>query len=392
MAITEQVLENLARSVDLRVEALNTPTSPGQPQDFQITPAALLLSPITSLPLSPLGGLIPTEASLTGALPVELTVTWGVEDVAGVPLESGEVVFCSRSQPTSPELDKTLQTTVMVLPDFVELTRNMVEVPCKTRYVTASVTLSVNLSTDPNNPRKVKTTLPLLRHPITVPAIPIPTVAIFFAKPTLGVLVNSDPPELQDGDQFALIVVPEDSPIASITALRAVLEKLMEITGTANKLIGLAEPLATSFLPSLTELGLGVGGIGGILRALDAHKVLGASVGVALVAADRIGNLNNLEMIRNANHWGLNDVEAEDTISSFLFLAPRGRKLRCFQNRDFKGAHVTVTTGNACLAIVNELENVPPHNVLPTNVLVKPLVEQHGNFAMNDRFSAMAFL
>lgn len=387
MAITEAVLESLAKSVDLRIEALNTPTSPGQPQDFQIRPASLLLSP-SALTLSPLGGLIPTEASLTSAIPVELTVEWGVEDVAGNAVKPEEAILCSRPTGASATLDRTLQTTVMVLPDFVELVRDPTELPAKTRYVTASVTLTVKLP----EPRTVQATVPLLRYPVTVPAIPVPTLAVFFAKPTLGVVTSSG--ELQDGDQFALIVVPESSPIGGITALRAAFDRLLEITGTANRLIALAGSVA-GVLPALTELGTGLGDIGGLLRALDAHKVTGGRVGVAFVSADRIPNLNEVDTILDAHYFGpiaINDVEAEDTISSFVFVGPPGRKLRCFQNRGYKGEHLTVTTGNACLAIVHELENVPPHHVEPDHPLVKPTVEQHGNTELNNRFSAMAFL
>ena len=352
------------------------------------------MSPST-LTLNPLGGLIPTEASLLAALPVQLRVDWGVEDVAGNPVQPTEAIFCSRSAETSPSLDRSLQTTVMVLPDFVELVRDPTETPAKTRYVTATVTLAVNVSTDPQQPRLVEAKVPLLRHPITVPAIPVPTVAIFFASHTLGVVAGSDPAELQSGDQFALIVVPQNSPIGGITALRTVFDKLLEITGTLNQIVALATPVIGSVLPALSELGVGLKDVDGLIRALDVHKVSGGRVGVAFISADRIPNLNEIDTILDAEHWGpiaINDVEAEDTISSFVFLAPPGRQLRCFRHQDYKGAHVTVTTGGACLAIVRELVNVPPQHVLPTNLLVKPDVDQDGNVALNNRLSAIAFL
>lgn len=398
MPITPAILESLAKSVDLRIEALNVPSSPGQPQDFQIRPASLSISPIPQVtipPPIPLGGLIPTEASLSTAIPVEVSVDWGIEDVGGNSVDLSEAVFCSRGGPTSSNLDRSLQATVMVLPDFVELVRDPTEVPAKTRYVTASVTLKVDLAQNPQEPRFVEAKVPVLRHPITVPAIPIPTVAIFFAKPTLGVVPGSDPPELQGGDQYALIVVPHDSPIGGITALRTVFDKLLKIGGTLNKVVGLAElgGLApTGVLPALNELGVGLAPIDGLLGALNVHQILGGRVGVAFVTADQIPNLNSIETIRNANYWGFNDVEAEDTISSFVLLGPPGRQLRCFQHRNFEGAHLTVTTGPACLAIVNEMVNVPPQNVLPDRAGVEPDVSQEGTVALNDRFSAIAFL
>ena len=391
MAITATVLENLAKSVDLRIEALNTPASPGQPQDFQIRPASPMVSP-ASLTLGPLGGLIPTEASLSSAIPVELTVDWGVEDVAGNSVDQTEAVFCSRGAPTSPSLDETLQTTVMVVPDFVELVRDPTEIPAKTRYITASVTLTANLP-PPAEPRDVEARLPLLRYPITVPAIPVPTVAIFFAKPTLGVVAGTDPPQLQDGEHYALIVVPTNSPIGGISGLRGAFETLLRITATANQLVSLAASVSFSVIPALTQLGVG---LDGLTRALDEHKVLGGRVGVAFISADRIPNLNEIDTILDAHYLGpipVNDVEAEDTISSLVFLGPPGRQLRCFQHRNYRGEHLTVTTGSACLAIVNELANVPPQNVLPDHPpLVKPAVEQSGTTALDNRLSGVVFL
>src|SRR4029078_8522166 len=98
MALTPLGLSNLAKSVDLRIEALNAPTAPGQPQVFAIRPAALLLSA--------LGPLIPTEACLNAALPGGLSVTWGVEDVDGTPLGPDEAVTYSTAA-------EALETTVM---------------------------------------------------------------------------------------------------------------------------------------------------------------------------------------------------------------------------------------------------------------------------------------
>jgi hypothetical protein len=364
------VLENLAKSVDLRIEALDTPTSPG-PQDFQIRPASLLLSAA--------GDLLPTEVSLLAAIQVTLTVDWGIEDVEGNPLDQAEAVVCSRGSSTSDSLDRTLQATVMVAPDFVELVHDPTEIPAKTRYVTASVELKATKDGKELTTAK----LPVLRHPITVPAIPIPTLAIFFAKPTLGVTETGD---LQDGEQYALIVVPSNSPIGGVSAVRGVFDELMQITKTANQVAELAG-FATGALPALLELG---GGLDALLGALNAHKVLGSRVGVAFVAADSIPNLNNVDTILNV-HW-YNDVEAEDTISSFVFVGPPGRQLRCFQDRDYHGQHVTVTTGSAALAIVNDLLTAPPATLPETAPpATPPSAEQHGSTPLDNRLSALVF-
>ena len=60
MAITPNVLENLAKAVDLRIEALNTPTSPGQPEVSRSVPlrSCCVGARPSSNPLTG-GGLIP---------------------------------------------------------------------------------------------------------------------------------------------------------------------------------------------------------------------------------------------------------------------------------------------------------------------------------------------
>lgn len=383
MAISPIGLENLARSADLRIEALNTPTAPGQPQDFQIRPASLQFIPTPStlpapLTASFLNGLIPTEAILNSASAVKMEVEWGIEDRNGNPLGKDEAIVCSRSTDTAANLAKSLQATVLVLPDFVELVRDAAAPPIKTRYVTASVTLSIG--TGPRESIK----LPLLRYPITVPAIPIPTLALFFAGTNLGLDPNG---ALQSGDQFVLIVVPENSPIGDVPALRAVLDTLSELNRTADNIKTLAG-LAGTVLPALSQL---TESAGTLAEAFGAH-VIGSEVGVAFVAADQISDLNDIDTIKRG--FLSNDIEAEDNISSLVLLGPPGRRMRCFQHRGFTGRSLIVGTGGACIAIVNEMTKAPVE-VLPLVIpgVVPPTTVQSGDApALNNRLSSLAFL
>jgi hypothetical protein len=386
MTITPPGLETLARLADLRIEALNTPTAPGQPQDFQIRPASLqfvptpstLPSPLPSpLTASQLNGLIATDEVLNAASAVKMEVAWGVEDRNGNAVGQDKAIVCSRGTDTAANLAKSLQATVLVLPDFVELVRDATALPIKTRYVTASVTLSVGKG----GPRE-RIKLPLLRYPITVPAIPIPTLAVFFAKRNLGVDVNG---ELQSGDQFALIVVPQNSPIGDLPALRAILETLSELMRTVDNIKTLAG-LAGNVLPALSQLTESANTLTG---ALNAH-VIGSNVGIAFVAADRIPNLNDVDTIKRGIFH--NDIEAEDTISSLVLLGPPGRRLRCFQDRGYTGRALTVATGGACTAIVVEM-NHPSITVLPPKIdgLEPPSTTQMVG-ELDNRMSSLAFL
>lgn len=390
MAISLAGLENLARSADLRIEALNTPTAPGQPQDFQIRPASLqfisessqFVSPPSSVPspltASLLNGPIPTEALLNAAnaVKIKIEVVWGVEDRAGNAVGIDQAIVCSRSTDTATNLAKSLQATVLVLPDFVELVRDATALPIKTRYITVSVTLSVGTG------ERESIKLPLLRYPITVPAIPIPTLAVFFAKPTLGIDANGG---LQSGDQFALIVVPDNSPIGDLPALRAILDTLSEISRTVDNIKTLAS-LTGDVLPALSQLTESANTLAG---ALNAHMV-GSEVGVAFLAADRIPDLNDIDTIKRG--FFSNDIEAEDTISSLVLLAPPGRRLRCFQHVDYTGRTLIVATGDACIAIVNGLTDAPVA-VLPAAITgLDPPSATPTDGGLDNRMSSLAFL
>lgn len=354
MAIDAAALINLTKSVDLRIEAVNAPRAPGQPQVFQIRPAALVMSAV--------GDLIPTEAVLKAAIPVDVEVKWCVEDAKGTRLGPEEAITYSNAA-------EALETTVMVLPDFVEL-RAGVELPVKTRYVTASVTLR-----DSRERGDQGTTVELVRHPITVPAVPVPTVALFFAKPNLGMVDG----RLQDGDQFVLVLVPDDSPIASLSALRFAFDKLREVSRTAAVLSELAGAGGIG-LKTLTGLG---DTIDTVVAALNAHALVGGRVGMGYVTKDAVPNLNAIDMILGPHIWN-NDVEAEDTISSLVLVAPPGRSIRCFQHRDFRGRQMSVTAGPACVTVVSELADPPvaepPDHVTPDT----------GPF--DNRMSAITFL
>lgn len=354
MAIDATALLNLAKSVDLRIEAVNAPRAPGQPQVFQIRPAAMVMSAV--------GDLIPTEAVLKAAIPVAMQVKWCVEDEKGTPLGPEEAVTYSNA----PE---ALETTVMVLPDFVEL-RAGIELPAKTRYVTASVTLQ-----DARDRGDGGTTVELVRHPVTVPAVPVPTVALFFAKPNLGMVDG----RLQDGDQFVLVFVPDDSPIASLSALRFAFDKLREVSRTAAVLSELAGTAGVG-LKTLTGLG---DAVDAVLGALNAHALVGGRVGMAYVTKDAVPNLNEVDMILGPHIWN-NDVEAEDTISSLALVAPPGRRLRCFQHRNFRGWQMSVTAGPSCVTIVSELSDPP--------VVDPPDHVSRVSGPLDNRISALTFL
>lgn len=361
MAITPDVLQNLAKMADLHIETLNDPAWGGQPQVFQVRPTELLLSLA--------GDLFPTETVLRTAIPVKLEVTWGVEDVDGTPLGPDQAVTHAGVT------QKALQTAVMVLPDFVELRRDQV-LTTKTRYVTATARLTVTITSPTGgDPRDVSADVPLLRHPITVPSIPVPTAAFFFHDDNLGVRDG----ELASGHQFLLIVVPADSAIVGISALRDACDTLRRLSSTASQLVQLAGFVGVG-LPSLTGLGLG---LDAVIGALNLHRITG-DVGVSVVSGDKISNLNDIDMILGG--FLENDIEAEDEISSLVLLGPPGRRLKVFRDRDLSGRGMILTSSDLCITIVRSLAGIPPVTEPPG------LSVQTAPPSLNNRISSIAFL
>jgi hypothetical protein len=361
MAITPEVLQNLAKMADLHIETLNHPTWGGEPQVFQVRPSELLLTAA--------GDLIPTETVLSAAIPVKIEVTWGVEDIEGNPLGSDQAITHAGVG------QKALQVAVMVLPDFVELRREQTLVT-KTRYVTAKAKLTVT-TIDPISgaQRIVSAEVPLLRHPITVPAIPVPTAAIFFRGDDLGVVDGERGPE----PQFVLIAVPADSAIAGISALRDACETLQRLTGTASDLLKAASFVGVG-LPSLKKLGAG---LDTLITALNVHRIQ-SDCGVAFLPGDSVRNLNNTDVIKHS--FFRNNIEAEDEISSLVLLGPPGRRLSVYRHRDFKGRGADIISSDSCITIVPNLRSVPP----PTDP------EEHstqvgGPPILNAKISSIAF-
>ncbi len=358
MAITAAALMNLARVADLRITSMIEPAWVGQPHVLEVQPASLLLSSA--------GGLLPGTTTLADATPVKISVQWSLQDQSGSDLTSEKGLIHGGGRTGNP-----LQALALVVPRFVELRDNL-EPSATTYYVAARATLTATSGTE-----VVSQEVDLPRLPITIPDLPIPTLVAFFAKPDFA-RAGDDPNSIADGDQFLILVVPEDSIISGVTALRDVCEKLQRVASTAEELATLAG--AAGGLPGLTGIGLGVDEL---LPALNRHSV-GPNVGVAVVTADWIRDLNNIDAIKRS--WYRNDIEAEDTISSLLLFGRPGMKLRIFQHTNFEGAHATITTGGTCFTLVKNLEAYPPVTDPPG------LVEQYGEVELDNRLSSIAFL
>lgn len=288
---------------------LDAATTAGQPAVTSV--GGLVTLPGVPGLLGQLKGSLPL--STAASLPVTATVTWEVLDANGTPLASDQ--FSSPTGLTGPRL------AVAFLPEFVELGA---DVPApRTRSLRVGVLLSAGGVTV--GPR----TLPAV--PVVVPPVPVPTV--------LALFLHKDFAPTSGGDDGAvLVIVPDSSPLGSVEALNPVLDQLAAL-GSA--------------LQNLASLAGFVTGVGLLRGAL-------AQPHVVFRKSDSIGNFNNIDLIQRG--FLENDTEAEDELSSLIFLGRPGRGAHCCNSRDLSNGEgdFTVAAGSTLMALVRNLHSIAP--------------------------------
>lgn len=288
---------------------LNAATSGGQP-------AVTNLGSLVTLPgvpgmLGQVKGQIPLAAG--SSLPVSASISWQVLDEAGSPLAGDQ--FAAPSGLSAPRI------TVAFVPEFFELGAG---VPAPRRRL-LRVTVTVSAGGQTVGPR----TLPDV--PVVVPPVALPTVLALF-------LHRDFAPRSGGDDGAVLVVVPNVSPLGSVDALNPILQ---DIAGLANALrtIGTLAGFAT--------------GLGMLRTAL-------AQPHVVFRKADRINNLNDIDLIQRG--FFENDTEAEDELSSLILLGRQGRNTHCCNDRDMRTGEgdFTVTAGSSLMALVRNLHSIAP--------------------------------
>jgi hypothetical protein len=263
--------------------------------------------------LNQLAGNIPIPVSV----PVKVEVSWTVFDSDGTtPLASGPGTFSSPTGVNSSDL-------LLIFPvQIVELTAST-SVSIALRFVQATVTLTAGGTSYPFN-------LPSL--PVSVPAIGLPTVVVFFLHTNFA-------PSSGDDEGAALIVVPTDSPLRSLDQLQAILNTLQS---TVSSLTGVPE--FASFLLGLTLL----------------STALAAQPHIQFRVADQINNLNDITLI--SRPWYENDTEAEDELSSMIFIGPSEKRIECFNGRDTGSSEgqFNLSIGNKFHAFIKDFDGKGP--------------------------------
>lgn len=270
---------------------------------------------LTGIPgaLSQLRGSFPVVMDV----PIRVSVSWSVHDASGATVTSGFTAV--------PAALNTTEISISFDPVIVELT-NSVSVPTVTLFVRASVTLTAGSTTH---------TFDLPDVPFTIPAIAIPTVMVYFLHSNFAA---------SDGDDegAAFIVVPNNSPLQSLSQLQSLLNTLDSTISSVSSVANLA-----AFL-------LGLDALSSALAAQPHVQFRRAN------ANNKINNFNDITLIQRA--WYENDTEAEDELSSFIFIGPVRKTVECFNDRDTDTGEgqFNVTIGDKLFAFCTNLHSASP--------------------------------
>jgi hypothetical protein len=286
------------------------------------TPVAVPVGGLVDIypPTAPTTGVPGAVGSVVGSLPLAattsiaptLTITWDVLDENGVVLAAGSG-YLAPNGVHSPEL------SVVIAPPLVALGSTVSTVK---RTLRATITLTVQTATGPITSNDPVSGAPVtLTLDLMVPALAIPTLCALFLDRTF--------------EGAVLVVVPKDSPLKGIAEAQSLLNEIESVGSSLRSLAG--------FL----NLFLGV-------QALS--RALSAQPHVQFRAQASIDDLNDITLIQRA--WYENDTEAENELSSLIFLGIDGKSevLECFNNRDCKliqGAFSVTAKGGHVVLVEN---------------------------------------
>jgi hypothetical protein len=306
-----------------------------------------------SLDTSGVGGLI---GKIAGTIPLpvsveafpKLTVHWAVLDKDDNELVEGSE-FLAPAGRDNPTLD------VVFLPAFA--TFDGLLPPPEIRKIRAKVTLTLGAETG------TATVGPVV---VAIPTIPFPKVLVLSLH--------------KDFRGAALVMVPGNSAITTVNHIKSLLQPLRNAISTLTTIARFAEML------------LGIDAVSGALE--DSH--------IAFSKADAVGNLNNIDLITRP-WYEFNDTEAEDELSSFVYLSPppppesSANAVEMFNARSFRTGEgkFTVTTGTSFVALCRTLHTATP-TVTPANATLTvnnpPPGGQFQPSSFGDQLSSIRFL
>lgn len=269
-----------------------------------------------------LSGTIPIVNEVTEQLThtVGVEVRWRVRDESATvisdvdwKLGAGGPGLQGSGGEINPPLGHALDLLNMLFPViFVELTGS--PSPVAKRSILASIRLSAGgVSTG---------FIDLPPVDVTLPVVPVPTILMMFQhKNFQGIM---------------LLVVPANSPLDQ---------------GSISAALDTLRTAIDPFDDLLTVLSFVFGEIGTVQGILSSAKIV-------FRKADELKNLNDIDL-----EGGLiNDTEAEDELSSLIFLGPPRRQVQCFNARSFSSSEgqMNVTVGAELLVEIADMHSNSP--------------------------------
>lgn len=305
------------------------------------TTGSLPIHDLTTVPPSITPGVQGLIGKIKGKMPVavptdvlpRIEVTWQVTDTAGNDLiASGDAL--------APSGVNDVILNVLFIPEFEELTAS--PPGTSTRRVSATVRLVAGSTVA--GPRTLG---PI---DILVPRLPLPTVlAMFVDRPYRGP---------------ALIMVPASSAVPDLGALTGKVQELQTVLNPVRSLARLA-----ALITGLDELSA--------LLANEPH--------IQFRKTDSIRNLNDITLVQRS-WYELNDIEAEDELSSLFMIGPRDRAVELFNDRSFDDGEgkFTLTVGPELFAGVRDLHRSRPASEPTGSEIVIDRVPPGGWFDPDD--------
>lgn len=258
--------------------------------------------------LAQLAGTVPIPVEV----PVKVGVSWTMHDENGVEVAPGPTSFSAPQGTTHPDV------SFVFPPKTVELTAD-ISVPAVRWSIRANVTLTVG---------GVQHPFALPDIPVVIPAIAIPTVVVFFRHSNFTAGTAG----------AAFIIVPDHSPLRDLAQLQAALNAVQSTLGLVTSVANLA-----AFLLGLQELS----------NALAAQP----HVQFRVTQDNTFNNFNSVILIERK--WDF-DTQAEDELSSMIFIGIEGKRVECFNDRYTrrKEGVFILTTGPEQHALVRHLHAV----------------------------------
>ena len=350
---TEVGLDLIAKDVVFSNTNITDPNFASDPALVKIKPLFNLLTIPPSLDNSGVGGLI-GRIQGTLDLPVAVSaiptvdVEWAILDEFDNVLVEG-TDFLAPSGLNNPTLD------VIFLPAFSMFDGTFP--PPTIRKIRAQVTLTAGTETG------TATVGPVI---VAIPTLPFPKVLVLSLH--------------SDHRGAALVMVPGNSAITTVNHLKSLLQPVRNAISTLTTIARFAEMIT---------------GIDGIVGALE-------NTNIAFSKADSVSNLNNIDLITRP-WYEFNDTEAEDELSSFIYLAPppqiegASHAVEMFNARSFRTGEgkFTVTTGAAFVALCRSLHSAAPTVTPPDATLTVNNPPPGGIFdpsSFGDELSSIRFL